>query len=180
LGGFFKNASGHPALDGETSIEEIRANIVRLEKQRDDELGGRLTELENELSVREKEHMKAQTALEAAKDNKKQEEKKRGQTQRGLNSVSYFIYFVLQRITFFDPEASFFKAKLAPAEFFVPTQQWCPAQLAPRRHVGANSRIDFFKKLHSSVVVLWYRLSLPPRLELWVLKSNPARVGIGW
>jgi hypothetical protein len=43
----------------------------------------------------------------------------------------------------------FFKANLAPTEFFVPTQSWHPAQLTPRRCVGANSRLASFKKLPS-------------------------------
>jgi len=46
-----------------------------------------LTELEESLKEKEKENMKAESNLKAVKDNKKQEEKKMTQIQKGMNTV---------------------------------------------------------------------------------------------
>ena len=73
---------------GEATIEELGVNIKALEKQRDEELGGRLTELEESLKGKEKENLKADSTLKAFKDNKKQEEKKMTQIQKGMTTVS--------------------------------------------------------------------------------------------
>ena len=65
---------------------EMRRKIEDLQKQRDEELGGKLSELEAALKEREKETMKAESAMKANTDTKKQEEKKRQQIIRGINS----------------------------------------------------------------------------------------------
>ena len=75
--------------DGEGFIEELGENIKTLEKQRDEELGGRLTELECNLKEKEKDNLKAETNLKTVKDNKKQEEKKMTQIQKGMNTVRH-------------------------------------------------------------------------------------------
>ena len=77
-------------LDGEGFIGELGENIKKLEKQRDEELGGRLTELEGGLKEKEKENLKAETNLKTVKDIKKQEEKKITQIQRGMNTVRHY------------------------------------------------------------------------------------------
>ena len=64
-------------------------NIETLETRRDEELGGRLTELEENLKEKETEHLKADSTLKAVKDNKKQEEKKIAQITKGMNTVSF-------------------------------------------------------------------------------------------
>ncbi len=92
--------------DGEATIEEYGVNIKRLEKQRDEELGGRLTELEETLKEKEKENMKAESNLKAVKDNKKQEEKKMTQIQKGMNtvrsvSISTFVHLKSLTCVFF-------------------------------------------------------------------------------
>lgn len=46
-----------------------------------------MTELEESLKEKEKENMKAESNLKAVKDNKKQEEKKMTQIQKGMNTV---------------------------------------------------------------------------------------------
>merc|ERR1712223_268695 len=70
----------------EEQIAEMRRKIEDLQKRRDDELGGKLSDLEAALKEREKETMKAESAMKANTDTKKQEEKKRQQIIRGINS----------------------------------------------------------------------------------------------
>ena len=70
----------------EEQISEMRAKIAELEKIRDGELGGKLQELEFESKERDKETMKTESAQKANNDAKKQEEKKRQQIIRGINS----------------------------------------------------------------------------------------------
>ena len=74
--------------DGIATIGDLGVNIQTLETRRDEELGGRLTELEENLKEKEKEHLKADSTLKAVKDNKKQEEKKIAQITKGMNTVS--------------------------------------------------------------------------------------------
>ena len=78
-----------PLLDGDTLIDQLKVKIVHLEKQRDEELGGRLNELEDELKDSEKSNLKAETNLKAEKDLKKQNEKKVTQIQKGMSTVSW-------------------------------------------------------------------------------------------
>ena len=75
--------------DGIATIGDLGVNIQTLETRRDEELGGRLTELEENLKEKEKEHLKADSTLKAVKDNKKQEEKKIAQITKGMNTVSF-------------------------------------------------------------------------------------------
>jgi structural maintenance of chromosome 2 len=82
--------------DGEEQVKAIQAHVRELQRQRDEELGGRLEELESRLSAKEKSAAKAETALKTSKDNKKQEEKKRVQIEKGMNTVS----FLFHRMTF--------------------------------------------------------------------------------
>ena len=70
----------------EEQIAEMRRKIEDLQKRRDEELGGKLSDLEAALKEREKETMKAESAMKANTDTKKQEEKKRQQIIRGINS----------------------------------------------------------------------------------------------
>lgn len=72
--------------DGENQIVEIVENVKRLEKQRDEELGGRLTELEAVLKAKEQENIKTENSLKSVKDSKKQEERKLAQINRGMNT----------------------------------------------------------------------------------------------
>ena len=72
---------------GVTHIEEFRANIARLEQQRDEELGGRLTELEDGLKDAEKANIKSESQLKGEKDNKKQDEKKIAQLEKEMVTV---------------------------------------------------------------------------------------------
>ena len=78
-----------PLLDSDTLIDQLKVKIVHLEKQRDEELGGRLNELEDELKDSEKSNLKAETNLKAEKDLKKQNEKKVTQIQKGMSTVSW-------------------------------------------------------------------------------------------
>ena len=66
---------------------EFRANIARLEKQRDEELGGRLTELEDNLKDTEKANIKSESQLKGEKDNKKQDEKRITQLEKEMAMV---------------------------------------------------------------------------------------------
>merc|ERR1711997_248020 len=65
---------------------EMQRKMEDLQKLRDEELGGKLSDLEAALKEREKETMKAESAMKANTDTKKQEEKKRQQIIRGINS----------------------------------------------------------------------------------------------
>ena len=75
--------------DIENSIQkvaEMASQIAELQRTRDEELGGKLQELELALKEREKETMKAESALKANNDSKKQEEKKKQQITRSINT----------------------------------------------------------------------------------------------
>ena len=74
-------------------IKKIIEHIENLQRIRDEELGGRLEELETELSGKEKAAVTVESALKASKDNVKQEEKKRAQINRGIASVRNYCYF---------------------------------------------------------------------------------------
>lgn len=67
-------------------IAEMTSQIAELQRTRDEELGGKLQELELALKEREKETMKAESALKANNDSKKQEEKKKQQIARSINT----------------------------------------------------------------------------------------------
>ena len=67
-------------------IAEMTNQIAELQRTRDEELGGKLQELELALKEREKETMKAESALKANNDSKKQEEKKKQQIARSINT----------------------------------------------------------------------------------------------
>ena len=67
-------------------IAEMTSQIAELQRTRDEELGGKLQELELALKEREKETMKAESALKANNDSKKQEEKKKQQITRSINT----------------------------------------------------------------------------------------------
>merc|ERR1712226_766818 len=63
---------------GKKQIADMTNQIAELQKKRDEELGGKLTELEAALKERDKDTMKAESASKANNDaKKKQEEKKR-------------------------------------------------------------------------------------------------------
>ena len=75
--------------DIESSIQKIAEmtnQIAELQRTRDEELGGKLQELELALKEREKETVKAELALKGNNDSKKQEEKKKQQIARSINS----------------------------------------------------------------------------------------------
>ena len=64
---------------GEKQIESISERIEELQKQRDQEQGGKLEQLEKELKEKEKDTIKVESNLKSVKDSKKQEEKKKQQ-----------------------------------------------------------------------------------------------------
>ena len=70
--------------DGEALIAEMKTQVNDLQITRDEQLGGKLTELESESKERDKETMKAESALRANNDAKKQEEKKQETGRGGL------------------------------------------------------------------------------------------------
>lgn len=75
--------------DIETStkkIQEMGNQIAELQRTRDEELGGKLQELELALKEREKETMKAESTYKSNTDSKKQEEKKKQQITRSINT----------------------------------------------------------------------------------------------
>ena len=71
-------------VEGEKQSEEITQRIEELQRQRDQEQGGKLEQLEKELKDKEKDTIKVESNLKNVKDSKKQEEKKRQQ----INKVS--------------------------------------------------------------------------------------------
>jgi len=73
-------------VTGGEQIAEMTNQITELQKRRDEELGGKLNELEAALKERDKDTMKAESSLKANNDTKKQEEKKRQQIVRGINT----------------------------------------------------------------------------------------------
>ncbi len=72
--------------EGENRVKEIQERLGELQRQRDEELGGSLGQAEKEHSEKEKEVVKSEAALKAVKDNKRQEEKKKKQIEKGRNS----------------------------------------------------------------------------------------------
>ena len=64
---------------GEKQIESITTRIEELQRQRDQEQGGTLEQLEKELKEKEKDTIKVESNLKNVKDSKKQEEKKKQQ-----------------------------------------------------------------------------------------------------
>ena len=73
---FFKYVS---SVLGEKQIESITTRIEELQRQRDQEQGGKLEQLEKELKEKEKDTIKVESNLKNVKDSKKQEEKKKQQ-----------------------------------------------------------------------------------------------------
>ena len=71
---------------GHEQISEMKTLSAELQRKRDEELGGKLQELEVESKARDTETMKAESAQKANNDAKKQEEKKRQQIIRGINA----------------------------------------------------------------------------------------------
>lgn len=68
----------------EESIIQIGCNISRLEKEKDDEFGGKLSQLESDLQECEREEAKAQTMVNNKKENLKDAEKKMKELKKGL------------------------------------------------------------------------------------------------
>merc|ERR1712088_747699 len=66
-------------VEGEKQIESITTRIEELQRQRDQEQGGKLEQLEKELKEKEKDTIKVESNLKNVKDSKKQEEKKKQQ-----------------------------------------------------------------------------------------------------
>lgn len=73
---------------GEEEMTVVKARIEELQRHRDTELGGRLEELESDLSTKEKSSLKVEAALKVVKDNVKQEERKKNQIKKGMGTVS--------------------------------------------------------------------------------------------
>lgn len=69
---------------GEEELAEIDVAIKELERARDNEIGGQVSEKEELLKEKEKQEAKASSALKTLKDNVKQEEKKKKQIEKGL------------------------------------------------------------------------------------------------
>ena len=63
-----------------------------MQRQRDQEQGGKLEQLEKELKEKEKDTIKVESSLKSVKDSKKQEEKKK---QQIIKVTTYFnsIYY---------------------------------------------------------------------------------------
>ena len=68
----------------EESIIRIGSDIARLEKEKDDEFGGKLSKLESDLQECEREETKAQTTLNNKKENLKDADKKMKQLKKAL------------------------------------------------------------------------------------------------
>jgi len=73
-------------VEGEKQIESITTRIEELQRQRDQEQGGKLEQLEKELKEKEKDTIKVESNLKNVKDSKKQEEKKKQQIIKGKNT----------------------------------------------------------------------------------------------
>jgi len=67
-------------------LENISERIEELQRQRDQEQGGKLEQLEKELKEKEKDTIKVESSLKSVKDSKKQEEKKKQQIIKGKNT----------------------------------------------------------------------------------------------
>lgn len=70
-------------VNGEKQIQDISQRIEDLQKQRDQEQGGKLETLEKELKDKEKDAIKVESSLKSVKDSRKQEEKKKQQIIKG-------------------------------------------------------------------------------------------------
>lgn len=68
-------------------IKELDKVIADLERQRAEEEGGIMTQLEAEVSDKQKQEAKANSSLNSAKDNLKQEQRKLKDTQKQKDSV---------------------------------------------------------------------------------------------
>ncbi|XP_013399508.1 structural maintenance of chromosomes protein 2 [Lingula anatina] len=66
----------------EETVEGLNKEIAELEKKRDEESGGKMEELETELSERQKVEAKAQSALDHKKEALKAEQKKKKETSK--------------------------------------------------------------------------------------------------
>lgn len=75
--------------DHQTEIKTIQSKIEALQQKRDEELGGRLVELEADLSGKEKNAVKLEASLKATRDELKQEERKKKQIEKGMTSVRF-------------------------------------------------------------------------------------------
>ncbi|CAB4067167.1 SMC2 [Lepeophtheirus salmonis] len=71
---------------GLEEIKKIAERIITLEKERDEELGGKLEELEEALKNKSNNCMKLEASLKSLLDNKKLEAKKCQQIQRGMDT----------------------------------------------------------------------------------------------
>lgn len=67
-------------------MKHIGKDIEELQRQRDEELGGQLENLEAELAEKEKSAMKIEASLKAVLDNVKQEQRKTNQIIKGMNT----------------------------------------------------------------------------------------------
>ncbi len=72
--------------DGEGEIKSIQARIEELQQKRDGELGGRLQELNEEASKKGSAVQSLENDIKVVKDNARQEEKKKAQIVKGMNS----------------------------------------------------------------------------------------------
>merc|ERR1712224_1195511 len=70
---------------GEEEMAEIEVAIRELERARDNEIGGQVSEKEDALREKEKHEAKVTSALKTLKDNVKQEDKKKKQIEKGLS-----------------------------------------------------------------------------------------------
>jgi len=70
----------------EQQIREIGEQLAELQRARDQELGGRLKEVEAEAKEKDKETLKIDADIKANNDAKKQEDKKRNQIVKGMNT----------------------------------------------------------------------------------------------
>ena len=88
MSNFFKYVS---SVLGEKQIESITTRIEELQRQRDQEQGGKLEQLEKELKEKEKDTIKVESNLKNVKDSKKQEEKKKQQIiKAGVNCMEHY------------------------------------------------------------------------------------------
>ncbi len=99
---------------GEEEVKQIQTRIECLQQLRDGELGGRLEELETDLARREKASVTTGTDIKAVKDNAKQEERKKAQIIKGMNSVSFFKYKVRSFIPIGSGVLNRLRRKLVP------------------------------------------------------------------
>ena len=70
----------------EEQMKAIGEQLAELQRARDEELGGRLKELEDEAKEKDKQALKLDSNIKANNDARKQEEKKRAQIVKGMNT----------------------------------------------------------------------------------------------